>query len=332
MAIVDTDGFVSAEDADTSAAEPAIQSKYAEILEQLKSINERLADLTAREAAVRAVLQRDAELDSEQEFLLKTLSRRRTTARVAEAIDNAPLTLQPFPYTIIDGLLPVALYRCLITGIPPLETFSTKPVGKHLDVPFTLAPMYSQRVWRYLADVLIPTVIAPRLIEKFRDPIEEWIHRNWPSLSADSVVLKGTGGRIMFRQRGYRIAPHRDPKWSFITCILYLARPKDSESWGTQLYAVEDDREATSAAPYWIDPRQCRLVEDVAFRSNRLLAFLNSDGAHGAEIPADAQPANLERYIYQFRVGPTAETIAMLKAELPEERKALWAGKNLVDY
>jgi hypothetical protein len=63
-----------------------------------------------------------------------------------------------------------------------------------------------------------------------------------------------------------------------------------------------------------------------------LLVFLNSGGAHGAHIPEDAQPENLERYIYQFRVGPSVEAVSMLKSMLPEERLALWSGKALVDY
>jgi hypothetical protein len=95
---------------------------------------------------------------------------------------------------------------------------------------------------------------------------------------------------------------------------------------------VDHDREAKSAAPYWIDEKQCRLVEDVKFVPNRLLVFLNSEGAHGAFIPPDAEPADLRRYIYQFRLGPTLEAIGTLKAMLPEERQPLWAGKALVDY
>jgi hypothetical protein len=136
----------------------------------------------------------------------------------------------------------------------------------------------------------------------------------------------------MLRRRGYTIHPHRDPKWGFITCIMYLARSEDSERWGTQIYSVNADQEADNAAPYWIDPKRCHLVEDVAFRPNRMLVFLNSGGAHGASIPADAEPENLERYIYQFRVGPTVETIAMLKANLSADRRARWVGKAMIDY
>lgn len=274
-----------------------IQQQCAEILEQVKALSGQLSQLAVRESELRAVLERDGELDPHQGALLKTLRKPRTPGRVTAAIDAAPLHLEPFPYAIIDNLLPITVYRSLLRGLPPVELFANKPVGKqHLDVPFTLAPLYSQRVWRFMAEELVPTVITPCVIQKFRAQIDEWIARNWPQLRASSLELHGSRGRVMFRRRGYRILPHRDPKWSFITCIFYLAQPRDSESWGTQLYAVDDDREATNAAPYWIDPKRCRLVEDVAFLPNRLLVFLNSAGAHGAHIPADAQPDTLERY------------------------------------
>ena len=178
----------------------------------------------------------------------------------------------------------------------------------------------------------MPNVIAPAILTKFRPHINDWISRNWPDLDPESVELHGSGGRIMLRRRGYRIRPHRDPKWSFITCILQLARPGDNETWGTQILAVDQDQEAKNAAPYWIDEKHCRLVEDVGFRRNRLIVFLNSTGAHAAQIPPDAEPENLQRYIYQFRVGPTLDAIARLKSLLPEERQPLWAGKALIDY
>jgi hypothetical protein len=59
-----------------------------------------------------------------------------------------------------------------------------------------------------------------------------------------------------------------------------------------------------------------------------MLVLLNSVGAHSAHIPADVQPETLERYIYQFRIAPTVESMAMLKSTLPEERRPFWAGKS----
>lgn len=198
-------------------------------------------------------------------------------------------------------------------------------------MPFRIAPAYSQRVWRYMTAVAVPEFIVPAMVEKFRAPLKNWIKLNWPQVDPASVEFHSSDGRILLRRRGYRIPPHRDPKWGFITCILYLAGRHDSETWGTQLYAVDNDEEARGAAPHWIDPARCRLVSDVSFRRNRMLVLLNSVGAHGAYIPDDAQPETLERYIYQFRIAPTVESMTMLKSTLDDDRRPFWAAKS-ADY
>jgi len=304
-----------------------------EILSRVDAISDQLSQLVARESELRLILERDTELEPHMERLGKTMRKVTTAQRIADAVGRAPLQLEPFAYSVIDGFLPDRLYESLVRGLPPVQLFTNRPPGKQqLAVPFELAPVYSQRVWTHLATELVPNVIAPLIVEKFRAPIDDWIRQNWPELDPRSVELHGSGGRIMFRRRGYRIPPHRDPKWSFITCIMYIARPGDDETWGTQLYSVADDEEAKNAAPYWINENQCRLVDDVKFKPNRVLVFLNSAGAHGAHIPENAEPADLERYIYQFRVGPTVDAISMLKSMLPEERQPLWSGKALVDY
>ncbi len=340
MAIIDTDSAAArgpqssaSGTVDLEQSVAAIQQQCEALLQQMTAMRTELSELAIREGELRAILARNSELEPHLDRLRKILAKIMTAKEPAAAIDRAELHLEPFPHAVVEDLLPAAFYDCLLRGLPPVELFANKPPGKtHLDVPFEMAPTYSQTVWRVMASELVPQVIAPKLIEKFRKPIDEWITKNWPDLAPSSVELHGSGGRVMFRRRGYRIRPHRDPKWSFITCILYLARPNDSQTWGTQLYDVADDEEARSAAPYWIEDARCRLVRDVEFKPNRLLVFLNSVGAHGAYIPPDALPENLERYIYQFRVGPTLDAVATLRAQLPEERQALWTGKALVDY
>jgi hypothetical protein len=130
----------------------------------------------------------------------------------------------------------------------------------------------------------------------------------------------------MLRRPGYHLAPHRDPKWGFVTGIVYLARNGDNEAHGTQIYRVHDDVEAPTSRVYYPEPEKCELVKDVPFRANSMLAFLNSEGAHGASIPADAQPPTLERYIYQFRLGPTGKVIKRLTELMPPEQAVMWAG------
>ena len=311
-----------------SASATPVAGQYQDILEQLKGINDRLSHLTRRESQLRAVLRSNSELEAYQDSLRDVLSRTDTSSHIINAIRRAQLCLDPFPYAVVDDVLPADLYRCVLKGIPPLELFSDRPVNKQqLTVPFSLAPAYSQQVWRFLTTVAVPDMMVPALVAKFRGALDAWISQNWPDVAPDSVQLHSSDGRIILRSRGYRIAPHRDPKWGFITSILYLARRHDSETWGTQIYSVDADEEARGAAPHWIDAARCRPVADVMFKPNRMLVFLNSVGAHGASIPDDA-PETLERYIYQFRIAPTVESIALLKSTLPEERRPFWAGKS----
>jgi hypothetical protein len=326
----------------------ALTTQLQETTRELRHVSDGLAALRLKESQLRAIARREGELEAHEGELADVLARPGTAAHVAAAIERAALHVNPFPYAVVDDLLPDALYDAVVAGIPPVELFADKPVNKQqLKVPFALAPAYSRRVWRFLAEVVVPEMITTPVVEKFRVPLTDWIRQNWPMLGedplADVAQLHSTDGRILLRTRGYTIPPHRDPKWGFLTCILYLARPGDAEAWGTQIYTVDPagrsgapiTRQTAAAgapprgaAPDWIDPSECTLVDDVLFRRNRALIFLNSVGAHGACIPADAEPANLERYIYQFRIGPTGAAIRSMTEALPEDRRPLWAGKS----
>jgi hypothetical protein len=310
----------------------ALERQCAEIVSELKTMNEHLVRLVHRESQLRAVLERDAELDRYQTKLDDTLGKPGTPSHLERAVRQAELQTDPFPHAVIDNVFPDDLYACLLRGLPPLELFADRPTNKQqLQVPFRMAPAYSRRVWRYLTSVVIPEWLAPVIVTKFREPLFDWLRLNWPAVPPESIEFQTSDGRILLRRRGYRIPPHRDPKWGFLTCILYLARREDSESWGTQIYRVDGDDEARGAAPHWIDPERCRYVSEVTFRANRIFVFLNSVGAHGAHIPEDAQPETLERYIFQFRIAPTVESMGKLKATLTEERRPFWAGKA-ADY
>jgi hypothetical protein len=56
---------------------------------------------------------------------------------------------------------------------------------------------------------------------------------------------------------------------------------------------------------------------------------VNSRGAHGASIPADA-PAALERYSYQFYIAPDNEALAALLRTLPEPRRQMWQNREKI--
>lgn len=311
----------------------------ARIREELDTLSSRVRALTAaldavtlRETQLRAILQADLDFDERASRFGAIADGDAIARHVRTSIERATLQSHPFPHCVVDNLLPKEYYDALLRALPPVELFADRAANKQqLGVPFSFAPRFSKLVWSHMADVVAAGVMGPVLIDKFREPLTGWLRQSVPAVGErplDWIEMKCSDGRILLRRPGYRIPPHRDPKWGFITCLMYLARPGDDVRWGTQLFRVNDDREARGASPHWIADTQCELVSDVEFRPNRALVFLNSVGAHGAQIPADAEPQGLERYAYQFRVGPERQSIDAIRARLSPDERPLWAGKG----
>jgi hypothetical protein len=300
---------------------------------QVRDLDAALATSRLRESQLRAIMERDLALEHEEASVVAQLKHRAVISRhVTAALAAAPLHREPFPFAVADDLLPAWLYDALVTGLPPVELFEDRPVNKQrLGVPFGLAPSFSRRVWRYMARHVVEEMIQPAVVEKFVAPLSEWIRLSFPRHDVSayaSMAVTTSDGRMVLRRPGYLSPPHRDSKWGMITCLFYLARPGDDERWGTDLYTVEHDEVAPNGKPHGIvDPARCRLAHEVPFRPNRLLMFLNSKGAYGARIPADAQPASLQRYVYQFRIGPTEDWMNAVIGSLPPDLKTSWTGK-----
>ena len=315
------------------AAHHDLRASIESVAGEMRAMHQQVRTLIHRESQLRAIARAETELEDALGRAPLVCDEARLGRHIDAAVRGADLHLDPFPYIVVQQLFPEGFYQALVRAIPPVELFGDKPLNRqHLKVPFDLAPAYSRRIWGFFAHRVAPHILQPALVDRFREPLRDWIVANWPSLAADPFgppMEMNTGdGRMLLRGRGYRIRPHRDPKWGFLTCLLYLSREHDSESWGTQLFAVEGDRPAAGAAPHWIDAADCRLAAEVPFRRNSLLVFLNSTGAHGAHIPDDAEPADLRRYAYQWRIGPNGKAIRALMAALPEEQASLWAGKR----
>jgi hypothetical protein len=302
-------------------------------LSRVDSIADRTRELTKAVETLR--IQTDQLLtiqrvDWDKRFELARLDRwlnaDRIRAHINAAFDRTPLELDPYPHIVIQKWLPDDVYERIIEAMPA-SVFFAHGRDEHWAVPSGVAPLYSRQVWAFVANTIVGDLVHDALNRKFQDAICRYVRGFIPSLPPDvDLTLHPSDGRIMLRRPGYNLAPHRDPKWGFVTGIVYLAREGDNEAHGTQIYRVRDDAEAPTSRVYYPEPEKCELVKDVPFRANSMLAFLNSDGAHGASIPADAQPPTLERYIYQFRLGPTGKVIKRLTDLMPTEQAVMWAG------
>jgi len=253
----------------------------------------------------------------------------RIERHVFEAVSLATLEREPFPHIVVEGCLPGDVYANLIDAIPP-PVFFQGGRHEHWKLRESLAPNYCRAVWDFVANTLTSRILCRALNAKFAEVVHDYVGSVCPDYSPEQ--LHASDGRLMLRRPGYELQPHRDPKWGFVTGLMYLARPDDNERYGTRFYKVRDDVEAPDANVYYVDPGRCELVRSVPFRPNTLVAFLNSRGGHGASIPGDAQPASLERYIYQFRLGPSKRAVADMLGLMAPERAARWAGSKTAAY
>jgi hypothetical protein len=230
------------------------------------------------------------QLDREQHDDLLAAPALLDAARIAEhvraAVEAATLEMDPFPHVVVNSWLPEDVYAAVIKAVPPAIFFADREISRQrLMVPFPLAPAYSDHVWRFVASHVIECCLSAALREKFNPVLREYVSRIVPGLpEGPEIPLRASDGRIMLRRPGYVIRPHRDPKWGFIVGLMYLARKGDNETYGTQLYRVNDDEEQPTENPLYIEEKRCTLVRSVPFRANTLLAFLNSAGAHGASF------------------------------------------------
>jgi hypothetical protein len=250
----------------------------------------------------------------------------RVCDHVRRVICSAVIADDPFPHAVLSNVLPDSVHEHMVAALPPSVFFDDRPLHKAriLRVPLTLAPAYSRRVWNFLARVA-SEAMAPVLLEQFRSHIDQYIALFGSGIADQPVNFKVMDGRLLLRRAGYVIPPHRDPRWGFLTMLLYVVRPGETEAYGTQLYHVPNDADPqTTGQVHYFEPEDCELVRHVPFRSNTALIFLNSRGAHGASIPPEA-PAGTERYVYQLRVGPDTESAGRIVTSMTEESRLAWA-------
>jgi len=306
-------------------------------VERLEATLAQTSQVAERAERLATQVRLTAVLNHQQHAAVARLSDRLDVARIGAhvraAIAAAPLVEEPFDHLVVESLLPADVYDLLIEAIPPEPFFDAHdPIKRNLRFPMEFGPALSAAVWAFFDDVVTRQMIRPAVVERFHAPLQ----RHYDAIfgrafreRAEALAQSVSGGRLMLRRAGYHLDPHRDPKHSMLTCLFYLARPGDSETYGTQLFSVADDSDASYKQTYYPEQegRRCELAALVPFRANSMLVFLNSRGAHGATIPPDA-PASLERYSYQFYVAPEKAQLGELIRDLPERLRHMWQSKG----
>ena len=244
------------------------------------------------------------------------------------AMARAEVRIDPCPHVVIDELLPDEWCDELVNAIPSIVFFKSHNLTRQeMQVPFVFAPAYHRLIWDTFFRQVVEGALLDGINEQFAASLDGFIAHHWPavgSMAGGGIRLQVTNSRLLLRRAGYEIKPHRDPRWAFLTCLVYLQKRDDAVTYGTQFYRLKDEREATHSSPLWAEYDECELVTDLPARRNSAVIFLNSTGVHGATIPPDAPP-DLKRFVYQVQFGPNQATREALTAALPDDRRAMWA-------
>ena len=320
-----------------------VLTERTEVRQELKSLTKRirkqgindqaeLAQIVARVEQSQAVYTSDIGPTRPLKTALKRIDHARVRAHVRAVVAAAPLESDPCPHIVLDDLLPDDAYDALVAAIPAPLFFEHLGVDRQdLKIPFKFTPRYQREVWQAFETRIVMNALVPALTDKFHDSLDLLVRTQWPgvvdSMADAGISLHLVAGRVMRRRPGYEIKPHRDPLWTFMTCILYLTKRDDLQLYGTQLCRLQQERESPTRSPLWIDEREVEVVREVPGRPNSAVVFLNSTGAHRASIPADAPPET-DRYIYQVRFGPERSVRDALIARLPAEKAQRWIQKS----
>ena len=309
-----------------------------ELNAELKVLRKQNVDLTATlkrsemrlRALERVVVENDRDRQSLPE-LPGLLDPKRIGDHLAERLQQTKVLTDPYPHLFVEQVFPEEVSRLLIEAIPPLLFFPSRdPIKRNFAPSTSIAPTKSKAVWEFFDTVLTRDVLLPALLSKFSPFLDEHYTSIFGSDFVDrarALPQAATKGRLMCRHPGYKLEPHMDPKRVFLTGLLYLPQtPDGDERFGTQIFRCDRPVIARYLNTYYPerDGIKCELVKTLPFRQNSLLVFMNSSAAHGAEIPVDQAPAKLERYAYQFYIGPESAALKELIDDLPDEQQAAW--------
>ena len=240
---------------------------------------------------------------------------------------------------LIDDLLPADVYAQLLETVPPPEGFEVADKVKANFDPAKgeAAPEQSRTTWMWFQNEIVSEVLTPLLLDRFRPSLASAYEALFgAALAEEALQLRHTTfrGRLMLRRPGYQLRPHRDMKNAALTGLVYFAKPGDSPEYGTDLFRIENDREAPFMKTFYPESAggRAELVRSVPFVGNSALVFLNVPGmAHGAGIPREAPQA--VRLAYQFYIGARKADLATIVRRLPPERQATWVrGVADADY
>lgn len=211
---------------------------------------------------------------------------------VLDRVATAKIESDPFPYSVIDGVLPDDYYAEVLANFPAPD--SLRPIGDTGRVPktayrernvvlftddeFCRMTEAQQRFWRGFASWMYSDLFLNAFVMKFHQMLEPRLS----NILAEADGLKARGDAMLVNdQTNYAIGPHTDAPHRLVTFLFYLPGDTSMRELGTSVYRAKDPNFVCWGGPH--HPfEKFDLVRTVEFLPNRLLAFPKTERSfHG---------------------------------------------------
>jgi precorrin-6B methylase 2 len=248
----------------------------------------------AQNAMVHLVFKREQPWHRRFSISTGSTARGRAVLRhVLSRIAAADVIDDPFPYSVIDGVLPADYYAEALANFPSPDSlrslgetgrvqgaYSERLVVLFTDDEFTRMTATQQRFWSEFADWMYSDVFLNAFLMKFHRALEPRLAR---IIGADAA-LRARGDALLVNDRThYAIGPHTDAPHRLVTFLFYLPRDESMRELGTSVYRPKDSSFTCWGGPHHSFDKFDH-VRTVEFVPNRLLAFPKTERSfHGVE-------------------------------------------------
>jgi hypothetical protein len=205
------------------------------------------------------------------------------TDHVANAIDTAPRSDDPFLHLTLSGIFPDDVYGAMLDAMPSSRDYRALPGrggsnlradGSSTRVKIDLFPEYIRRfprekqtVWQAVGQALCSAQVRDAFVRQLAPELERRFGSDYGKIGMYPIP-------ILTRDiPGYRIRPHCDTHWKGITVQLYLPRDEAWTDIGTIFHTPNPDR-----------PGKLKRAKQMRFAPNTGYAFaVTDDSWHSAD-------------------------------------------------
>lgn len=216
--------------------------------------------------------------------------------RCTQLITQSAVVTDPFPYMVIDNLLPDDIYHSAVHHRIPDDCLYSLQEMKRVSEDYSS----NRRVLKLMPQMFI----LPRQARQFWEPFASWLQKDltaallgafgpWvksrlaarPHFAVDMLYVRDSNG--------YSLGPHTDAKHKILTFLLYLPTPGQPQSMGTTLYrGLDPEFRCPGGAHHEFD--QFQEITTVPYRANQSVCFVKTDNSfHGVKPLVDCPERNL---------------------------------------